>query len=524
MAFFLTLLPNFCLAGNYSYTYQLLNHPNGSTRYQLAVSITSSLYNYYQGQDHLTYSYNDLAKFVTPDCLSPIASNLRSVYYDNEDFANGVLMFVHQIPYEASTPQEYPVETMVQNKGDCDLFSFTAASIMKAGGLDIVLLYYERESHMNVGVNLPTEPRDARTSISYFSYNGRRYYMAECTGGNWEWGWRVGECPDNVKGVTARIITLEKCEQSSPEHVTSNLNTSSSLSTLSLALSSSTTVPDRSISIGGSILPMHPNVHVTIYVCLNSGSWNVLSTIKTDSNGEYSYLWTPKLSGTFSFRANWSGDMDHAGADSSVHTLTVIPLADMMIIEVQDASGKALVNATVIINCANGTFYTDESGRIYLHQTPYGNYSVKVYWKGVNVGTETVNVTSGKTHTISCSVYNLTITVKNVLGIAALGGEVRVYGENDARDVFLRRITGIDGTLRLIQLPKGSYQIDVLCAGSANSKTIFLNNSTSAAFLGIWDYTGYMVITAIGAVIAVMAFLLSQKKEVNRKWSMPQRP
>ena len=181
-----------CFAVSYSYTYELLDHPD--SRYLLTVSLTSSLYDYYQSEDHEIYSTGDLAKFVTPTSLLPIADSLWSIYSSDEDFANGVLMIVHQIPYEESTPQSYPVETIVENEGDCDLLSFIAASVMKAGGLDVVLLYYETRSHMNIGVNLSHEPQDARSALYYHIYDGKRYYVAECTGGNWENGWRVGEC------------------------------------------------------------------------------------------------------------------------------------------------------------------------------------------------------------------------------------------------------------------------------------------------------------------------------------------
>ena len=112
-------------------------------------------------------STNDFATFVTPYALKPIADCLRGIYSDDEDFANGVLMIVHQIPYEDTSLPKYPVETIVANKGDCALFSYIAASIMKAGGLNVVLFYYESEDHMNIGVGLSHEPNYARGKIDY---------------------------------------------------------------------------------------------------------------------------------------------------------------------------------------------------------------------------------------------------------------------------------------------------------------------------------------------------------------------
>jgi len=320
VAFF---LPNCCFAANYDYTYGLLNHPDGSTNYQLTVSVTSSLYEYYRSKDHNLYSY-DFAKFVTPIPLKPIADDLWSIYSDNEDFANGVLMIVHQIPYEESAPQKYPIETIVENEGDCDLFSFIAASIMKAGGLDVVLLLYETQSHMNVGVYLPNEPDDARSAVYYYTHEGKRYYTAECTGDEWRNGWRVGECPDLLKGVPARIITLEDCEQSSPGQVSSSYGALVA-SSLSLAVSSRFVIAGNTITISGSISPALSGRNVILYVSSGGSQLSVLANVTTDSDGWYSYTWKPSSAGTCSIRASWSGDANYAGADSGVCTLIVVP-------------------------------------------------------------------------------------------------------------------------------------------------------------------------------------------------------
>jgi hypothetical protein len=327
VAFF---LPNCCFAANYDYTYGLLDHPDGSTNYQLTVSATSSLYEYYRSKDHNVYSY-DFAKFVTPSSLKPIADDLWSIYSDDdEDFANGVLMIVHQIPYEESAPQKYPVETIVENEGDCDLFSFIAASIMKAGGLDVVLLLYETQSHMNVGVYLSSEPNDARSTVHYYTHEEKQYYVAECTGDDWRNGWRVGECPDLLNGASARIITLEDCEQSSPGQVSSSYGVLAA-SSLSLAASSRFVIAGSTVTISGSISPTLAGRNITLYVSSWGSQLSVLVTVTTDSDGRYFYTWNPSSAGTCSIRASWSGDADYAGADSSVCTLIVVPLELLMV-------------------------------------------------------------------------------------------------------------------------------------------------------------------------------------------------
>jgi len=320
--------PSYCFAANYDYTYELLDHSGGSTNYRLTVSVTSSLYEYYRSKDHNLQIY-DFAKFVTPHPLKPIADDLWSIYSDDEDFANGVLMIVHQIPYLESGPQKYPVETIVENEGDCDLLSFIAASIMKAGGLDVVLFLYETQSHMNVGVYLSEEPNDARSTVYYYTHDGKRYYVAECTGDDWRHGWRVGESSDLLKDASARIITLEECEQSSPGQVSSSYGALQA-SSLSLVASTRFVIARNPVTLSGYVSPALSSKNVTLYVSLSGSPSSLLVTVVTDSNGWFSYTWRPSSAGINSIRASWSGDAYYVGADSGICTLIVIPLEWLM--------------------------------------------------------------------------------------------------------------------------------------------------------------------------------------------------
>jgi len=333
---------------DYAHSYWLLDHPDGSDRYELNVSVTSSLYDYFASKDHGLHSEFDFGKFVTPYALKPMADSLWSVYQDDEDFANGVLMIVHQIPYEASAPQKFPVETIVDNQGDCDLFSFLAASVMMAGGLDIVLLYYESEEHMNVGVSLSHVPTDTRTAVTYFSYSGQHYYVAETTGGNWESGWRVGEFPDSLQGISAQIVTLEDAEQVSPGQVSSSFSGLTN-SSITLSLSSGFVIEGGSVAVSGVLSPVSVAEVVTIYVRSDNSSWAVLKTVSCDSNGHYFYEWRPASSGLYFVRASWSGDADHAGADSSVGSVRVVSSSLVML----GIVGIVLVTAAVVVYAAS---------------------------------------------------------------------------------------------------------------------------------------------------------------------------
>lgn len=310
-------------SSSYSVSYFLLKNFNSSEKYRLNVVIPESLYEYYREKSHRQASIQDFSKFITPYPLQPVADRLWEIYNNPEDFANGVLMLVHQIPYNATLPAKYPVETMVENVGDCDLFSYIAASIMKAGGLDVVLLYYEDEAHMNVGVRLPTTPQNARTSVSFVTYNNIRYYIAECTGNNWATGWRVGECPESLRQASCKVIPLEECEEWAPGQVSASYSVLQP-SAISLTASSNFIIEGSTITLYGQLSPGMIDKSITIYFKTGGSPWDVLAVVKTDLNGKFSYSWSARGTGVFYFRASWSGDNGYAGADSQIVVLTVM--------------------------------------------------------------------------------------------------------------------------------------------------------------------------------------------------------
>lgn len=310
-------------ATNHDYTYELLDGPGGSATYRLRVSVSEELYENYSKRDHTLYHY-DFSRFVTPDTLKPIAEDLRSIYKSDEDFANGVLTLVHQIPYVESDPQKYPVETIVDNKGDCDLFSTTAASIMKAGGLDVVLLLLEGYDHMFLGVNLPDSPKDARSTVHFYRHQEKKYYVAETTGGKWETGWRVGECPEKLQRALAKVIPLGNYEKEAPGQVSSSYSIPDS-SELQISLSTSFAVEQNDIEISGTLSPSLAGENVTLYFSALGSPVTLLATVVTDSEGGYSHVWHSPSSGLYSIIAKWSGDDDYSSAASSSFRLIIIP-------------------------------------------------------------------------------------------------------------------------------------------------------------------------------------------------------
>jgi hypothetical protein len=317
------ITPN-SFAGNYDRTYSF-QVQFGLLSQKLYVSVPPSLYDYYRAKTHSLADDSKYATLVTPDAFKSIAESIQNLTRDkprsDEEFANAVLMLVHRIPYNISDVK-YPVETLVENSGKCDTLSLLAASIMKAGGLDVVLLYFKGVHHINVGVYLPYEPHGTWWWLppTGYEFNGKKYWIAECTPAM---DWKVGDVPPLLAGEQPCIISLENSEPSSPAHVSSKLGSPLNSSSISINLSSnSSDISDneRTLTISGSISPSYANETVVVYFSQDGISYDACRT-ETDYWGNYSFSWNFTSTGTYYVRTSWSGNSDCAGADSEILTV-----------------------------------------------------------------------------------------------------------------------------------------------------------------------------------------------------------
>lgn len=316
--------------GNYesSYTFTVQNGYYRSD-HTLYVSLPPSLKEYYASKSHTVYGENDYARFVTPNAVQSIADNIRNITrdtpYDDEEFANAVLMIVREISYVRSNAK-YPVETLIDNQADCDGLSILAASIMKAGGLDVVLLLYKglNPTHMNVGVCLDHMPVSHSwwMSPSGVDYGNKTYWVAECTSLA---DWTVGDRPELLASDKPQVISLANCEKKSPARVSSSLNDRMQPSSISIDLStgySDVNGNERTINVSGSISPAFPNESVAFYVNQPGYSPSALVTA-TGEFGNYTVRWNVSLPGTYIVRTSWSGCFNYSGSDSDVVTVFV---------------------------------------------------------------------------------------------------------------------------------------------------------------------------------------------------------
>jgi hypothetical protein len=308
----------------YTSSFLLLNKVEGDQTYELNLTIPQMLFQYYAVQNHALYSLPDFKKFVTPYTMKPIADRLWQIYDNKEDFTNGVLMLVHQITYKEVIPGKYPIETLVNGYGDCDLFAFIAASILEAGGIPAVLLYYKDKLHMEIGVDLDAAPKEARVDTFNVKYQNVTYYIGECTGDKWRTGWRIGETPIEYQNSTPQVVTLETSEQTSIGQVTATIRELDP-SRITLQVSSLLTLENQPITISGQILPEVTGENVTLRAQNSNRGWITIGTVQTSNDGRFTYSWVPLEDGPESVQASWEGTNKLNGASSTQANVFVMP-------------------------------------------------------------------------------------------------------------------------------------------------------------------------------------------------------
>jgi hypothetical protein len=315
---------------DYEVSFLLCNHPDGGLTYELNVTIPQTLYQYYANQNHRLSSSVDFPKFVTPTTLKPLADKLWQICNNSEDFTNGVLMLVHQITYREVIPGKYPVETLANGYGDCDLFAYIAASILKAGGIPTILLYYKAQEHMEIGVDIGRAPVEARVGTFHIEYESVSYYIGECTGSDWRTGWRIGETPSQYQNVSSQVIPLESIEQTSVGQVSVSLRQLDA-SSLSLEIFPPIMLENSNITVSGQVQPVVTNENVTLQAKVGTG-WTTIGTVATQSDGRFVYDWMPTTDGIVVIHAVWQGNRQYNGATSAQTNVVVLPFYLVLLI------------------------------------------------------------------------------------------------------------------------------------------------------------------------------------------------
>ncbi|MEG6615612.1 hypothetical protein V6C27_04120 [Peptococcaceae bacterium 1198_IL3148] len=174
------------------------------------INIHEDHYNYFKNlkrpmtDDYSIYVTNEFDDAYIESLVSKFKSDTKKYGFTERETVDFIVAFVQSLKYvldDVSTGYDeypkYPLETLVDQQGDCEDTSILLASLLREMGYGVVLIMFP--DHMGVGVKgSPDMPGH------YFEYEGSRYYYVETTGS----GWGIGNLPDEYRGQKAKILPL----------------------------------------------------------------------------------------------------------------------------------------------------------------------------------------------------------------------------------------------------------------------------------------------------------------------------
>jgi hypothetical protein len=183
--------------------------------YTWEVPISAELLKYYRAMPR-SRDYSEYVKDSHDDqylgllCGKLSQAEVESDWSGKIDFILAFVQSLNYAPDEVTGFDEYPrypIETLVEEGGDCEDTSILFASIVGELGYGTVLLRFDDSRHMASGVRISEDviadwPKGY--SLTYYEDDGKYYAYCETTGS----GWRIGEKPEWVTDRGAVIIRL----------------------------------------------------------------------------------------------------------------------------------------------------------------------------------------------------------------------------------------------------------------------------------------------------------------------------
>lgn len=183
---------------------------HGEKEWTWDIKIPQALYDYYQQlprpptKNYSIYVTHPMDDIYLDALVERINNASQQAGYSKFQTVIFAIAFVQSLTYTAdsvTTPYDeyprYPIETLVDNGGDCEDTSILMASLLNSMGYGVVLILLP--DHTAVGL-LGGEGMYG----TYWKYNGEKYYYLETTG----LGWEVGEIPEKYEGTPAEIYSM----------------------------------------------------------------------------------------------------------------------------------------------------------------------------------------------------------------------------------------------------------------------------------------------------------------------------
>ena len=176
----------------------------GGYRFTINLNLKLDTYKYYKkqskrntyksyAQEHYNYLYlQEIAKTLKVDA--------DELGYKGLKLAEYLTAFVQQNIVYTKDPYnngydypKFPVETLMEKKGDCEDSAILLVTLLKIFGFDALLIKLPK--HMAVGIS-------SKKYGSYYSFEGKQYAYIETTNSNW----KIGKMPKEYKKVAAKLI------------------------------------------------------------------------------------------------------------------------------------------------------------------------------------------------------------------------------------------------------------------------------------------------------------------------------
>lgn len=188
----------------------------GGSEWTWTLQIPQGLYDYYKALPRSpTYNYSIYVTHPLDDKYIEVIANkisqaAKEKGYDAFQTVSLAAAFVQSLPYTSDLVTTgydeyptYPIETLVDNGGDCEDTVILAASIIQVLGYETILCTFDetadRAGHMAVGVKCG----EGIYGTSW-TYEGDKYYYLETT----STGWEIGQIPDDLKNCSAHIYPM----------------------------------------------------------------------------------------------------------------------------------------------------------------------------------------------------------------------------------------------------------------------------------------------------------------------------
>ncbi len=92
---------------------------------------------------------------------------------------------------------------------------------------------------------------------------------------------------------------------------------------ISCSLSPTTITVGETTTISGSLSHSLAEASILIQGRPNGGDWTTIATVSTDSEGGYSYVWSPTTAGTWEVKASWNGDETRLPSESQTQSIII---------------------------------------------------------------------------------------------------------------------------------------------------------------------------------------------------------